>query len=279
MRGIAEEVSYVLVEFCCSKDSRLSCDRYSRHDGKVVLRIRLTEEHDMTSQAGLRWALAEVEPFLGKVPVFLWGSLLCTLGSPWQKLNYKRPGWGAREEFLTNQFTALHASFMEIAMHIKSHPMGEICYEWPSRCLLWREFRVIAMVDKFKFEMTSINGCVLGLKSSKGNPIKKPWNLGASFKELAKMFAKNCKCDKSHVRDTAAGNETAQTSFYPQLMCDKVHKAFGKYAMYHRSDPRWNGKVLGWEKDVVAEQDTLDLKDQGSLVKPVLKPIDIVDMC
>ena len=68
--GIDEKVSYVLVEFACSKDSKLSSDRYGRHNSKLVVRILLTEDHDMTSESGLQYALSMVDLFLGRVPVF-----------------------------------------------------------------------------------------------------------------------------------------------------------------------------------------------------------------
>lgn len=44
-------------------------------------------------------------------------------------------------------------------------------------------------------------------------------------------------CDKSHVHDLAAGCETAQTSFYPQLMCDKIHQAVRAHIALRSSDP------------------------------------------
>ena len=127
---VAEKVAYVLVEFACSKTSRLGRERYSRHDGKLVVRIRLTEEMDMTSARGINQAFRLIEPYVGKVPVFLWGSLPCTVGSPWQKLNAQRPGWEARRDHLAKQFLALHKNFMKLANYISKHTDGHVCYEW-----------------------------------------------------------------------------------------------------------------------------------------------------
>ena len=110
-------------------DSKLSCDRYSRHDGKLVVRIRLTEEDDVTASKGLDRVLALVKPYIGKVPVFLWGSLPCTLGSPWQNLNCHKPGWAGRSNFLRDQLVRLHDNFMKLATFIARHADGHVCYE------------------------------------------------------------------------------------------------------------------------------------------------------
>ena len=104
-------------------------------------------------------------------------------------------------------------------------------------CSLSRDPRVRRMIDTFKMEMINIDGCMLGLKSSRGKPIMKPWTLRSIFPELVKIFSLNCICDKSHVHDLAAGCETAKTACYPQLMCDKIHQSIRAYVGYHTSDP------------------------------------------
>ena len=76
---LEEQVAYVLVDCACSKHSRLGHERYSRHEGKLAVRIRLTEDDDMTSSKGLRHAFNSVEPYVRKVPGFLLGILPCTL--------------------------------------------------------------------------------------------------------------------------------------------------------------------------------------------------------
>ena len=73
---------------------------------------------------------------------------------------------------------------MTLAMHVAAHNDGHVCYEWPTQCTLWRDPRVIRMIAKFKMDIVAINGCMLGLKSSKGSLIKKPWTLRSTFPEL-----------------------------------------------------------------------------------------------
>ena len=52
----SEEPGYVFVEFCCSSDSLLCSDQYADMCGCATERVRLTEEHDMTTPAGLEHA-------------------------------------------------------------------------------------------------------------------------------------------------------------------------------------------------------------------------------
>ena len=128
---LREAVSYGLVELACSKGSKLSSDRYAGHDGKLVVRMWLMEEHDMTSNSGLQYVLSQASLFAGRVLVLLWGSLPCALGSPRQQLSRHRASWPARYEYLNNQLTALHDNFMVLAVHIAAHKAGHVCYERP----------------------------------------------------------------------------------------------------------------------------------------------------
>jgi hypothetical protein len=107
----------------------LSDDRYARHNGKSVIRMRLTEETDMTSVSGLKKAGELVKPYLGKVPIFLWGSLPCTLACSFQQIDKLRSSrWEARKTFLTKQVIALHDSFLALAELISSYAGGHVAH-------------------------------------------------------------------------------------------------------------------------------------------------------
>ena len=75
-----------LLEFCCSETSRLGQDRFVASGCAVV---RLTAKDDLTTDKGLQKALEEVRSTSDGEPLHLWGSLPCTAGSPWQRLNKK----------------------------------------------------------------------------------------------------------------------------------------------------------------------------------------------
>ena len=127
----------------------------------------------MTSVSGLKKAGELVKPYLGKVPIFLWGSLPCTLGSSFQQINkWRSPRWETRKTFLTEHFIALHDNFIAIAELVSSHAGGHVAYEWPTGCSLWKEPRIVSRVNMFKMRMVNINGCMLGLKSPEGNLLR-----------------------------------------------------------------------------------------------------------
>ena len=59
-----QHVAYVIIEYCCTPTSRLCDVVYNKHpDGRHVVRIRLSEEHDMTSKKGLEIALSIVDQY------------------------------------------------------------------------------------------------------------------------------------------------------------------------------------------------------------------------
>jgi len=74
-----------IVEFCCGDDSLIGRPNPSSKGCEVV---RLTERDDVTTERGLQKALEAVS----HPNVLLWASMPCTGGSPWQRLNVKRPG-------------------------------------------------------------------------------------------------------------------------------------------------------------------------------------------
>ncbi len=66
---------------------------------------------------------------------------------------------------------------------------GDLHFEWPSQCSLWHHDKVKEMVRKFAMHKVDIHGCALGLKSKGGEPIKKPWSLMTTSKNLIDSFA------------------------------------------------------------------------------------------
>ena len=65
------------------------------------------------------------------------------------------------------------------------------------------------------------DGCSLGLKSKKGNPIMKPWRIVTSSQTLVDKLTPYV-CSGDHVHDICQGAETVKSGFYPQLMARKI---------------------------------------------------------
>jgi hypothetical protein len=79
---------------------------------------------------------------------------------------------------------------------------------------LWKEPSVLAMEKEFKMQRVRFDGCALGLKSSEGAPIYKPWAFSTNCPAITLRFAKN-RCDGRHVHlKELSGKELRNTGFY-----------------------------------------------------------------
>ena len=107
-----------IIEFCCGPDSLIG-RATPQSSGCYVL--RLTQEEDVTSEIG--WATA-MEAVTGP-NVLLWGSLPCTGGSSWQRINKHRPGGHARIRKHFSAFKKMWNSFEQVARsnHEKGGPL------------------------------------------------------------------------------------------------------------------------------------------------------------
>ena len=77
----------LLIEFCCSHDSKL---RTLREAGKGCRLIQVTEKEGGTTQGCRNWLAQEVQSFRENNPqgeVLLYASLSCVGGSPWGYIN------------------------------------------------------------------------------------------------------------------------------------------------------------------------------------------------
>ena len=92
-----------------------------------------------------------------------------------------------------------------------------IAIEWPRSCTSWNE----AAVDKFviRNNMTSVkfDGCAVGVKTSDGVPMKKPWT-------IKYLDGTVCSCTVQHAE--GRGRNLRNTESYTYIMTDLIHKAF-----------------------------------------------------
>ena len=197
----------------------------------------------MTSKSGLEYAESIIEEWNGKVPIICWASLPCTWGSPLQDINaWKYP---ANHEQRMKQhwhlFECLHKNFMILMTSLTKNPLNKIIYEWPRTNYLWDEQRVKDMITKYDLQPVEVDGCMLGLKSTEGVPMKKGWTLQTNLSWLAHTMHGRL-CDGRHRHQTVGGKETARTALYTVQMAYLVHIAIGIYAIREKgreddSDP------------------------------------------
>ena len=219
-----------IIEFCCSDESKIG--EFSKDDPDCVV-YRLTEKEDMTTDSGLEHAINIVDSIPADWHVLLWGSLPCTAGSPWQRLNRRHEGARAKIDANIEIFESLVLNFVVLARHVKARKSSDIAYEWPKECDLWNRPEVENMVYEFGLNKVSFHGCALGLTAENGIPIKKPWTVATSSKKLADRLGKyQCAGPSVHLmHHPCAGKETKRTEGYTDEMAEEIHAAHHEEAL------------------------------------------------
>ena len=178
---IPDVVPRVILEFCCGGESRLGQEQYQR-DGCVV--FRLTEQHDMSSQKGLQYAIGIARRHPG---CFLWASLPCTGGCGYWEINKKYETAWAKRELHIELYIKLRDNWVALA-EVVMQVGGELGWEWPTGCSLWGDKVLVAAELRWQMLRVNFNGCMVGLVSIRkkyvGQPIAKPWTISTTSPEL-----------------------------------------------------------------------------------------------
>ena len=209
-----------MYEFACSPESMMGYVN-SLYD---IPHVRLCKEmYDLEDPDTISQVTSQLK--CGG-PANLWGAIPCTTGSPWQRLNLFRGGAQFRKKWRkqVKESKRLFAGFAETAEVILVDEKGDVTFEWPTHCEGWNRDDVKAFFEKHrdKFKEVRFDGCAVGVKDRKGNPIRKPWKLMTTSQSIVEAFS-SCKCKcKPGTHAQAAGSNTADTAFYPELMCEKI---------------------------------------------------------
>ena len=97
------------------------------------------------------------------------------------------------------------------------------------------------MIEKYKLKKRDFNGCMVGLTSTSGWPMLKPWTIRTSLDTMLEQFD-GLLCNGTHRwHQPVQGKETAATSYYPWGLTDRAHNAW-------RQDAKtWK---FAWSNDV-----------------------------
>ena len=134
--------------------------------------IRVTSEHDMTTERGLLWLLGVVREIPKHIPILLWGSIPCTGGSAWIRLNLKQypNSFPGRLRMLRKQWRKMFLNFTRVCDVIRRRG-GYWALEWPSTCAYWDSPIVEEFFKKAgnpTYQATA-TGCAFGLKATYGS--------------------------------------------------------------------------------------------------------------
>ena len=166
------------------------------------------------------------------MPKRMWFSLRCTAYTSIQNINQRTPDQieKLRKKRLTSNREVLQA--LEVAMEALKLGRGwtKVYWEWPKGATAgWRLPMMQKFQDKVKKELnmdlyfTEIHGCMYGLKSPDGWPLKKAWVIMSNDQD----FHYRCRrlCDGSH--NHRPGTETvASTAYYPATMTDEIARCW-----------------------------------------------------
>ena len=181
-----------ILEYCCGPHSHMG-RRTPHSEGCKV--IRLTEQLDMTTAAGLEYALAQADE--AGDHCHLWSSIPCTGGSPWQKHNIRVGGRRALQKVRAHIQLAMKLwRNLQILAHRVINNGGTVTIEWPDKCAYWNYGCVKRFLKKYDLKSCVVHGCAFGLTSIKperrGKPILKPWRIATNCLTISSYLNKQC---------------------------------------------------------------------------------------
>ena len=130
----------------------------------------------------------------------------------WYNINKMRPGGMAKLRKHITTYKRLWQHFKKAASQ-GIEQGGIVINEWPRSCRYWRDKDVVAFFEHYNMSYVDFDGCMVGLTSAKGVPIKKPWRIATNCNEIIEALS-NLKCNGSHKHCPCAGSETKKTEGY-----------------------------------------------------------------
>ena len=133
-------------------------------------------------------------------------------------------------------FHKLIENFVIVAREIIQRG-GDVSFEWPTGCELWREPAVVSMKDELSMNIVNIHGCAMGLTDQHGNPVKKPWSIATTSPSMVhRLEPRVCPGPQHHPAHTpCAGKITKMTEGYTDVMAELVHSAIQDDALLKRA--------------------------------------------
>ena len=223
----------VIIEYCCYENSLMG---KSSPASKSCYVLRVTEQHDQTTEEGLQWLLNEIGKIPKGIPILLWGSIPCTGGSPWARYNLRKypDTFPARLRYLRTQWRQMTYNFYRVSDVIRKRG-GHWALEWPSRCEYWDSPFVLEFLNRQTgdvYEATA-NGCAFNLRAIagpyRGCLMSKCWHVKSTLPNLTEFLDRPCSCSPNYKHAHAEGQNTAHSGRYTREFVASVHKMFSKF--------------------------------------------------
>ena len=217
----------LLVEFCCSENSKLGEDRKSAKGCEV---IRVTIKDDATKEETIAKLAKKIRSFHGNTAkdqggnkVMIFASLPCTGGCPWNRINKDNPGGLEKIQSHQKEFKLLFKNLCLLVDDVEE-VQPTIAMELPTNTEYWKWDRVKKFLKKNNMIKYSFHGCSLGLKNRRGEYLKKGWTI-ASNETKFKSF-EYYQCPGNHHHAQSRGKDLKEAESYTYRMTDKIHDIF-----------------------------------------------------
>ena len=202
----------VLFEYACSDDSVIG--RVAEQTGVRCIRLGKSTL-DLCNPDHVSQAIDQADALPGSDS---WISIDCTHYSPIQNLNIHLHGkpYQRKLEARRAQTKVTLAYAMQFAMHIMQN-FGRIAFELPKDSGIWKldEWKQFASEHNLKWVV--FDGCALGLTSSSGAPLRKPWCLFTNDVRIIHFFSQYV-CPGDHVHDETNGKNAKMSAFYTEKL-------------------------------------------------------------
>ena len=232
-----------IIEFCCGNDSRIG----KLADDNCIV-VRLTEEHDLTTESGLNHAKQAATDLVegGITDILLWVSIPCTGGSRWQSYNKKFASARIKIANHIRVFNSIWHSLEILTVFIRSKQFPQdnqqvatsgsfvrprfrywVSVEWPSGCAYWKLEKVKKFERENGLSKVRVNGCMVELRSVVSNKlIAKPWDIACNSPML-KLALNGLVCIHSaDIHHPCAGVDTKISESYTDIMVKLIHRGF-----------------------------------------------------
>ena len=108
---------------------------------------------------------------------------------------------------------------------------GGIAFEWPRSCAYWHDRSVRSFIKRHDLTKVQFDGCMYGLTShvarTSGMPIRKPWTIATSMKEMCLL---GLRCDhEPGGHAPCAGADTKATEGYTDELVIQLHAAVAEW--------------------------------------------------
>ena len=198
----------MLFEYACSDDSVIG--RVAEETNVKCIRLGKSTL-DLCNHDHVLQAVEQADAMPG---ADAWISIDCTHYSPIQNLNIHLHGktYQRKLEARRAQTKVMLAYAIQFAMHImRNH--GRVVFELPKDSGIWKLGEWKQFAHEYNLKWVVFDVCAIGLKSSTGTPLKKPWCLYTNGTRIIQFFSQYV-CPGNHTHEETMGKNAKLSAFY-----------------------------------------------------------------